>query len=76
MCIRPTKSVHPTYKTVHPTDKMCSPDLLNLCNRPTKVVHPTYKKCESALQKYVHPTYIKLCATGTSILMIALSTTY
>ena len=60
ICIRPTKCVHLTYKS-------CASDLQKLCIWPTKIVHPTYKY-------YVHPTYINLCATGTSTLKVALST--
>ena len=42
MYIRPTKSVHPTYKKVHPTYNS---------------VHLTYKKATSDLQKvYIRPT--------------------
>ena len=73
MCIRPTKSIHLTYKTVHPTFTSFASDLQKLCIRPTKVVHPTYKICASDLRKLcIRP----MCATGTSILMVAQSTTY
>ena len=72
VCIRPTKSVHPTYeksiselqkvnirptKSVHPTYKNFTSDLQKEYIRPTKSVHPTYKKCTSDLQTvYIRPT--------------------
>ena len=81
MCMRPTKVVHPTYKS-------CASNLNKLCIRPTKPVYPTYKTCASVLllQLCIRSTKIcvsdlrKLCirptcATGTSILMVALPTT-
>ena len=68
-CIRPTKIVHPTYKS-------CAFGLQKSWIRPKKVVHPTYKSCASDLQncesdpqklcirpsKVVHTTYI-ICAS-------------
>ena len=69
LCIRPTKSVHPTYKS-------WASNLQKLCNRPTKVVHPTYKGCAFDLQnlcirptKVVQPTY-KICASDLQMLCI------
>ena len=61
VCIRPTKCVYPIQK---------------VCIQPSTVcVHSssTFKSCASDLQEYVHPTYIDLCATRTSILWPALS---
>ena len=73
MCIRPTKVVHPTYKScasdlqtlcIRPTKlciqpkKNCTSDLLLLYIQPTmKVVHPTYKRSASNQQLSVQPTY-------------------
>ena len=71
--IRPTKRVHPTSKSVHPTYNWIPSDLQKEYIRPTKRVHPTcksvhsnYKKCISDLQKVyirltksVHLTYKK-----------------
>ena len=49
--IRPTKSIHPTYKKrVHPTY------LIGDHIRPTKRVHPTYKSEHPTYQKeYIRP---------------------
>ena len=57
LCIRPTKSVHPTYKSCSASDlrKLCIRPTKELYIRPTKVVHPTYVKV-------VHPTY-ESCAS-------------
>ena len=55
--IRPTKSVHPTYKNraIRPTKSV--PHLQKVYIRPTKSVYPTYKKCTSDLQKeFIRPT--------------------
>ena len=52
LCNRPTKSVHPTYKSC-PSDlqKLCScaSDLQKLYIPPTKSVHLTYESCASDL---------------------------
>ena len=52
--IRPTKCVHPTYKSCESGLQNCSAsETQKLCIRPTKVVHPIYKKCLSDLQMSV-----------------------
>ena len=69
-------------QTVHSTNKSSS-DLHKVFIRPTKCVYPIQKVCiqpstvcaciRVRLSKVVHPTYIDLCATRTSILWPALS---
>ena len=73
VCTRHTiKYVHPTYESCASDLKLCSSDLQKLCFRPKKCEHPTYKKCVSDLRKLcIRPT--NLCATGTVILMVELS---
>ena len=89
LCMRPTKYVHATYKSCASDLQNFASDIQKLCIQPKQVVHPTYKTCVSdlLLQLCIRSTKIcvsdlrKLCirptcATGTSILMVALPTTY
>ena len=60
LCIRPTKSVHPTYKScsAHPTYESCASDLRKNCTSDLRklCIQPTLKLCIRPM-KVVHPTY-------------------
>ena len=42
-CIRPTKVLHPTYKSCASDLQICASNLQKLCIRPTTGLHPTQR---------------------------------